>query len=146
MISKSIAETENLAEVFAKELITKGTSKKALVIGLYGDLGAGKTAFSKALATAFGINETVSSPTFVIEKIYEIENFSWKKLIHIDAYRLKSGEELKKLGFDREIIDKENIILIEWAERIEEILPKDTIRINFTHVSENERDIVVSYS
>lgn len=145
MKSKSPEETAKLAHVFAKELITKGASKAALVVGLYGDLGAGKTTFTKAFAKSLGVDETVSSPTFVIEKVYDIDNLPWKKFIHIDAYRLKSGDELNKLGFGNALKDPENLILIEWSERVADILPSH-IRLVFAHTSETEREIVITYS
>jgi len=121
-------------------------SKGARVIALYGDLGAGKTTFVKALAGALGITETVTSPTFVIEKIYKLEGRQFDHLIHIDAYRLSGSAELQTLGWDSIISNPKNLIVVEWADIIEEALPKDAIRIHFTVTGEMTRDITIETS
>ncbi|MDP2594028.1 MAG: tRNA (adenosine(37)-N6)-threonylcarbamoyltransferase complex ATPase subunit type 1 TsaE [bacterium] len=101
----------------------------ATLITLSGELGAGKTAFVKAVAQAFGVGETVTSPTFVLEKIYALTPKSghpmstFGRLIHIDAYRLSGAAELAPLGFDELMRDRNNIILLEWPERVVEALP-----------------------
>ena len=117
------------------------------MIGLYGDLGSGKTAFSQLVAKSLGISEVVTSPTYVIEKIYEIPQSlpslptSFKHLIHIDAYRLEKSAELTHLGWDQIIADPTNLILIEWPERAAGIMPADHIRLKFTFVDESSREI-----
>src|SRR3989338_1544300 len=70
------------------------------VVALSGDLGAGKTTFAQAVAKSLGVEETVNSPTFVIQKVYALSDQQWGRLIHIDAYRLKSADELRALGWD----------------------------------------------
>ncbi len=122
----------------------------ATVIGLYGDLGAGKTAFTKKLAEVLGVKETVTSPTFVIEKIYTLDNKETNKnfsnLIHIDAYRLEGSRELKQLGWDTIVSNSRNIIIVEWADKVEDILSSNTKRIYFKITEEslqnNVRDIL----
>jgi tRNA threonylcarbamoyladenosine biosynthesis protein TsaE len=89
IISKSLEETEEIATDFL-EKISVGVYDTALVVGLYGDLGSGKTTFVQDIAKIFGIKEFVTSPTFVIEKIYNVNHPSFKKIIHIDAYRIDS--------------------------------------------------------
>lgn len=138
--TNSIIETEALASDFLKTLKKKD---KAVVIGLKGDLGSGKTTFVKGIAKALGLKQTVSSPTFVIEKIYILDNQEFKHLIHIDAYRLESGKELINLGWKEISNDSNNLIFIEWPERIEEILPKDAKEIQFKFINENTREISV---
>ncbi len=127
-VSKSLEETEGIAS----SLLEKISPKKAgaFVVGLSGDLGAGKTAFTKAIAKNLGVDETVTSPTFVIEKIYDLPDQNglgikkFKHLIHIDAYRLEKPEELLNLGWQNILKDKENLILIEWPENVSDIMPE----------------------
>ncbi|MEK9184690.1 MAG: tRNA (adenosine(37)-N6)-threonylcarbamoyltransferase complex ATPase subunit type 1 TsaE [Patescibacteria group bacterium] len=113
----------------------------ATIVGLYGDLGSGKTTFVKALAKAYGITEHITSPTFVIMKSYNLIPNSYNLLIHIDAYRLKSGEELITLGWEKIISNPQNLICIEWPENVAYIIPKDHIVMKFTFVDENTREI-----
>ena len=137
MISKSIDETKKIAEEFVKDAITRGRKKIATIVGLYGDLGSGKTAFTQAAAKFFGVEEVVS-PTFIIEKIYKTNSDVFPKLVHIDAYRLDSGEDLKKIGFEEVLKNPEAIIFLEWPERVSEILPEH-IRVNCEFVNQKER-------
>ncbi len=137
MISHSLAETKKLAEEFSKDLIIKGRGNKSTLIGLYGDLGSGKTAFVQAAAKIFGVNEIVS-PTFIIEKIYKTKSDIFETLIHVDAYRLESGKDLIRLGFDEVLKNPKSLIFLEWPERVAEILP-DHIRVMCEFVSEKER-------
>ena len=106
---------------------------KATVVVLQGELGSGKTAFAKALGKMMGINEHIVSPTFVIMKSYNIDWKGFKKLIHVDAYRLESESELLNLGWNELVENPQHLILIEWPERVEGILPKDSRRIFFKH-------------
>ena len=85
----------------------------------------------------------MTSPTFVIEKIYKLDNKNFDHLIHIDAYRLASGEELLHLGWEEIAKNSKNIIFIEWPERVSEILPKDIEKILFTFVGDNIREIEI---
>ncbi|MFA5935169.1 MAG: tRNA (adenosine(37)-N6)-threonylcarbamoyltransferase complex ATPase subunit type 1 TsaE [Candidatus Paceibacterota bacterium] len=140
VISKSVEETAKIAEEFI-EKISMGIYDGAVVVGLYGDLGSGKTTFTQCIAKIFGIKEDITSPTFVIEKRYNVDNPNFKQLIHIDAYRLESSKEARALGWSEISINPYNIIFIEWPERILDILPENHIKINFKFVSENEREI-----
>ncbi|MFA7216547.1 MAG: tRNA (adenosine(37)-N6)-threonylcarbamoyltransferase complex ATPase subunit type 1 TsaE [Candidatus Paceibacterota bacterium] len=137
----SLDETQSVALDFISKI--KKTENDATVVGLYGDLGAGKTSFTQGLAKYLGIKENVVSPTFVIEKIYHLENNIFKHLIHIDAYRIEKSQELLSLGFKKIISDPENLIVIEWPERISDIMPEH-IRIDLRHISENNREIEIS--
>jgi len=139
-ISKSIKDTATLADNILRKEIAKERDG-ALVFGLYGDLGAGKTAFVKEAARILGVKETVVSPTFVILKRYKVKNSSFKNLIHIDAYRLESAKDLEQLGWKELIKNPENIIFLEWPERVGEALPEDTVNINFEFVNEGTRKI-----
>ena len=141
ILSRNLKETDKVAQDFLNKLSPKNDS--ATVVGLFGDLGSGKTTFAQALARYLNITEVVTSPTFVIEKIYPLNNKKgFERLIHIDAYRLDSGKELLSLQFAEIQKDPKNLILIEWPERVADILPTDLIKINFKFVSENEREIL----
>ncbi len=113
---------------------------KATVVALRGNLGSGKTAFSQAVGEVLGVS-AMSSPTFVIEKIYPIDYRGFKHLIHIDAYRLEKHTELLHLGWTEICKEPENLILIEWPDRVSEIIPKDAMMINFKFVDETTREI-----
>ena len=122
-ISHSLEETKKIADEWLVEISSKyEKTDKAVVVGLSGHLGAGKTAFVRLVARTLGINEDVTSPTFVLMKIYDIDPKSgylnWKKLIHIDAYRLERSEDLAVLNFEELLEDKNNLIMIEWPENV----------------------------
>ena len=142
-LSKNMEETAKIAEDFAKNL--KSGNNSAIVVGLYGELGSGKTTFMKYLAESFGIKEIIQSPTFVIEKIYDpdLTGQSFRHLIHIDAYRIENEKEMLNLGWQEIIADPKNLICVEWPERIAKIMPKHII-IKFEHVSETERKISIA--
>lgn len=127
-----------------KDLMTRGKGKTATVIGLYGDLGSGKTIFTQFCAKYLKIEESVASPTFLIEKIYKTENSVFKIFIHVDAYRLDSGEDLRKLGFEETLQNPESLIFIEWPERVSEILPEH-IRVRCEFITENKREYEIIF-
>ncbi|MEK7662104.1 MAG: tRNA (adenosine(37)-N6)-threonylcarbamoyltransferase complex ATPase subunit type 1 TsaE [Patescibacteria group bacterium] len=108
---------------------------KATVIALQGELGSGKTYFAQQFGKVLGVEENMPSPTFVIMKMYDIDWRGFKKLVHIDAYRLEKEEELLNLGWKKIAEDPENIILIEWPENIPGLIPKEARRIQFKHES-----------
>lgn len=161
IISKSIDDTKKIAGEFVKFIsnhFTKKLSKEALVVGFSGDLGSGKTTFTQSVAETLGITESVTSPTFVIEKIYQTKNktgqdtfdekimsdFPIKQLVHIDAYRLDKGHDLEVLGFKELIKTPNTVIIIEWPEKVTDILPIDTYYVNFRFVDEQTRAIMLS--
>jgi tRNA threonylcarbamoyladenosine biosynthesis protein TsaE len=143
IILKSVQETSKLAKKIALDCLKSGVGNRARVIGLYGELGAGKTTFTQSFAKALGIREKVVSPTFVIEKIYKLKGKKFKHLIHIDAYRIENNKELEHLGWDEVINNPENIIIVEWADKVEGLLPKDCIKIKIEHVDESKRKILI---
>lgn len=131
-------------QAIARELLKGGVGEVATVLGLSGDLGAGKTTFTQQLASLLGVKEDVTSPTFVIEKIYDLPEpplYGFKKLIHIDAYRLDSGAELLSLGFKELLNTPENLIIIEWPERVADILPSSTKILKFTFINDTTRTV-----
>ncbi len=130
-MEKRIADIEAVREE-AQSLVARLAPKSAgaTLITLTGELGAGKTTFTQEVARALGVTEQVTSPTFVLEKIYELPSQdSFSKLVHIDAYRLNGGAELAALGFDSLAADAKNLIIIEWPERIADALPVPDISI-----------------
>ena len=146
--SKSKFETQKIAYFLAKEII-KLPVRSAFVLALEGNLGSGKTTFTQGFASALGIKENVLSPTFVLMKVYSIsqkikdlirpsrralgKRLKFNHLIHIDCYRFNSKKDLSHLGFKDLLKDKDAIILIEWADRVKKLLPRDTIWIRFQH-------------
>ena len=104
----------------------------ATILALSGDLGAGKTTFAQGIARALGVEENVTSPTFVIEKIYQLAGQKFSHLIHVDAYRLNGPHELELLGWKEITADPKNLIIIEWPEKVVDLIPNDATRISFT--------------
>jgi len=145
-ISKSLKETHNLAESFVHELsleCTEDVPQKAVVVGLYGDLGSGKTAFVQGMARALGVSDNVTSPTFIIQKRYDIhkKESPFKNLIHVDTYRLEGDHEMKDIKWEELVKDPNNLVVMEWASKVEGVMPKNTKKIFFTFVNENTREI-----
>lgn len=118
---QNLEETQKIAADFIAGLAS--LPDRACVVGLYGNLGAGKTSFAQAAAKKLGVKDLVTSPTFVIEKIYDLQDQAFTHLIHIDAYRLEKSSELEHLGWKEIIADKNNLILIEWPENVADIMP-----------------------
>ncbi|TSC89776.1 MAG: hypothetical protein G01um10143_266 [Parcubacteria group bacterium Gr01-1014_3] len=150
--TKKAEQTKKLAAKLAKEILSPPAGggphqKHARIIGLVGDLGAGKTTFTQGFAKALGIKRRMVSPTFLIFRTYPIPKLTTSNLklttfYHVDAYRIKKTAELKTLHFDKVLKNPKNIVVIEWADQIKKILPKDTIWIRFEHGSqEKERKI-----
>ena len=149
IITKSSKETKKFAGKLIRELL-KSSKNKNLVICLEGNLGGGKTTFVQGLAEGLGIKETVNSPTFLIMKKYTAPDrkqtntrLPSKKynLYHFDCYRISNYQEILDLGFEEIISSKNNIIAIEWPEKIKKILPKERINIKFEFVDEKTRRI-----
>ena len=86
----------------------------------------------QGVAASLGVVGSVTSPTFVLEKVYELRGQPFSKLIHIDAYRLVSGDELRALGFDELMGDAGNLVLLEWPEKVSDLLPAPAHRITLT--------------
>ena len=116
-VIRTLEELSLEAEAFVVSLAPQEGG--ATLVTLSGELGAGKTAFVKAIANALGVKESVTSPTFVLEKIYTLEHpvSKFRRLVHIDAYRLQGPTELAPLGFDELMKEPGNLILLEWPEK-----------------------------
>lgn len=139
VISKSLSETQKIARDFLANL--KAKSSKATILLLKGDLGSGKTAFAQALARELGIKNHLTSPTFVLMKKYKINNNFFKNLIHIDAYRLNSGQDLLNLGWVELASDPNNLIVLEWPECVADLFTGAEQQINFKFIDEKTREI-----
>lgn len=129
-ITKSTEETKKLAIELAKK------TKKGSVLALYGDLGSGKTTFTRFFVEALGLKNRVQSPTFVVARKYGYIN-------HVDLYRLTDEKEAKDIGIEEILTDSDSITLIEWPEIIKNILPEKTIKIYFEYIDENTRKITI---
>jgi tRNA threonylcarbamoyladenosine biosynthesis protein TsaE len=142
---KQVSDSLDKTSLIAKQFLTSlKQGNKAVVVALFGDLGAGKTAFVKKCAEHLGIKDTIISPTFVIEKIYKLpkeKNNIWQHLVHIDAYRFENFSEMKHLGFDELVNNKRNLIFVEWPERIIGALPEERENVYFTFIDEDTREI-----
>ncbi len=128
--------TERAGEVIAE---TCGTPA---FIALEGDLGAGKTRFARGLARGLGIPTTeIASPTFVVH----VEHFGpHRALSHLDAYRLEGTEELEAIGFDEIVADRNRVVAVEWASRIESALPAERIDVRIDHRGEHLRGLTIA--
>lgn len=160
-----ISHSEKETEEFGKKIAVEMSGGE--VIALQGDLGAGKTILAKGIAQGLGYKRIVNSPTFVLMKIYKIrfnptgnllkvesknalggkeKGLSKEKYInyicHIDAYRIKEVKETEELGVFEYFGKSDTITILEWPERIKEILPSNTIWVSLSHgEKENEREI-----
>ncbi len=135
----SAGQTKKLAGLLAREILGRRMNKKsALIFALTGDLGTGKTTFIQGFLKALGIRRKITSPTFVLIKNYKLA-------YHVDCYRIKKPSELLKLGL-KEILDNpQNIVLIEWAEKIKRILAEKSIWIKLEHSDKiNQRIIKIT--
>lgn len=142
MKHKARVVTEEQLKTEAEELaLALLPTEGARIVALSGDLGAGKTTFVQKLAHALGIVENITSPTFVIEKRYKLSNQRFDTFVHIDAYRLEDASDLEKLNWDETVSNPNNLIIIEWADKIKELLPSDAIYISLEFLDEHTRNI-----
>ena len=128
-VLRTLEELEEEARSFARGL--RPCAREAVLVTLSGELGAGKTSFVKAVAKELGISEIVNSPTFVIEKVYPLPaGDRFKRLVHLDAYRLEHSEELAPLGLSEILQDAGNLVLLEWPERVQGALPQPSVQLS----------------
>ncbi len=113
---------------------------------LFGELGSGKTNFTQGLATGLKFSDEINSPTFNILKVYSAEGAGRKikRLYHVDCYRLESPQDILDLGFKEWLADKNGVVVIEWADKIKSILPREKIDIRFEITGEKSRKISIA--
>lgn len=135
--TQNAGQTQELAERIAKEL------KNGELLALYGELGSGKTTFVQGLARGLGIKERVLSPSFTLIRQYTLRHTS-DTFYHVDLYRLESEKEAEELGLKELWQNPKNICAIEWAEKMEKVLPKKRWDIFFEYLEENQRKITIN--
>jgi len=140
-MKKIILKGEGATILFARKIADK--LKGGEVILLSGDLGAGKTTFTRGLGKALGVKQNVNSPTFVVMKVYHANTAMVNKLVHIDAYRLESGRDLMNIGAMEYFGAEKTVTVIEWPEKVSDILPNNTININIKNTGEDSREFIV---
>lgn len=136
-ILKNLEETLAFAKEFSRNI------KGGDILTLSGDLGTGKTSFTKGLALGLGIKSEITSPTFTLMNIYKISDKL--KLVHIDTYRLESEKQLLEIGAEDYFGDSNSIVVVEWPEKIDKLLKnKKVTKIEFRHSANDFREIVLS--
>jgi tRNA threonylcarbamoyladenosine biosynthesis protein TsaE len=129
-ITTKAKQTQKMGELLAREL------KGGVIICLSGDLGSGKTTFTQGLLKGLKVKGPYTSPTFVIMKKYK------NNIFHFDAYRV-GAKDILNLGWEEIIADKNNIIIVEWADRIKKIIPEKSLQISFEWIDNNTRKIIL---
>ena len=146
-ITNSPFQTKEIGKILTKEILKTKAWKTAVILGLEGDLGGGKTTFLQGLAKELGIKEKILSPTFIIMRRFKIPicqtNDRFKNLYHIDCYRILKPKDILDLDFKEIISQPQNIVAIEWADRVRKILPKDILILKFKFLAKNKREITV---
>jgi len=148
------AETRELAKKLIKIFVQSEQNRKhALVVSLEGELGTGKTTFTQGFAKALGVEAWIKSPTFILMREHKISQkpeghkayspYGFTALIHIDCYRLKNEKTFVELGLKDILKDPENIVFVEWGEKLKGLLPQNAIKISFKHLGGNQREIKI---
>ncbi|MDP2741712.1 MAG: tRNA (adenosine(37)-N6)-threonylcarbamoyltransferase complex ATPase subunit type 1 TsaE [bacterium] len=153
IITKNAGQTQKLGEKLAKEVFAlrrfapqDKNNKRAVIFGLQGDLGSGKTTFLQGFAKGLGIKEKILSPTFVIFKRFEIkkQKKQFSNFYHFDCYRIQKPKEILDMGFKEIILNPKNIVAIEWPEKIKKFLPKPVIIIKFKFIDKKTRELIIN--
>lgn len=149
-VTNSFEETQRLGEESVKNISGQGRALSqertgAVIIALYGELGSGKTTFVQGMAKGLGIKRRIISPTFVLVREHRIKNkeLRIKNLYHVDLYRIKNDKDIGELGLEEIINDPQNIVAIEWAEKMGRFLPKKKWDIRFEYLGHDKRRIVI---
>ncbi|MDE2001208.1 MAG: tRNA (adenosine(37)-N6)-threonylcarbamoyltransferase complex ATPase subunit type 1 TsaE [Patescibacteria group bacterium] len=156
----SRSQTQRFAAKLARQILRSGPGRKATVLALSGDLGAGKTTFTQGFIKALGVKHRVTSPTFLLVRRYEVESpkskvkgsgnsstynlqpITYKDAYHFDLYRIHAVKELAPLHFGKILRDPRNIVLLEWPERVRKAIPRSAKWIFFEHGrNQKERNI-----
>lgn len=151
IISNSAKRTKEIGAQVAETFLKHYQQKKhAPLFLLKGDLGAGKTTFLQGFAKRIGVKDRILSPTFILMRKFEIQRYNsnknfFKSFYHIDCYRLKSSKELILLGIKKIFLNPQNIIAIEWPEKIADDLPKISFLVEFRFIDKKSRLIKLSW-
>lgn len=121
-----------LVERVLQKLENREEKNRAALVALEGELGAGKTTFTQALAKRLGVEGAVQSPTYVLMKSYELSNQPFERLMHIDAYRLADAAEFAALNPASFLVDPGALVVVEWPERIGAALPKPDVALKLS--------------
>jgi tRNA threonylcarbamoyladenosine biosynthesis protein TsaE len=140
VVAQTVADTHEQARKFLDSLAPD--TDRATVVGFVGPLGAGKTEFIRGLLQSAGVTDPITSPTYTIETVYELPESKFQRAYHIDSYRLEGADDLTDIGFEDRLKDEEGLILIEWADRVEYILPPHAINVSITP-KDNKRVITI---
>lgn len=140
VVSKAESETKKIAQKLSVKILRARPGKHAVVIGLIGELGSGKTTFAKGFANGLGIKQIIQSPTFIIARRHALKSKVFKSFYHVDAYRI-GPKDLLTFGWREWVKDPANIILVEWADRISRIFPKNSSKIIFETLKNDKRKI-----
>jgi tRNA threonylcarbamoyladenosine biosynthesis protein TsaE len=132
--SDSSNRTKQIGFSFAEKL------KKGDYLAFFGELGSGKTTFIQGMAEGMGVSKRILSPTFIVLRSYFSEKFK-RSLRHIDLYRIEDPTALKNLGLE-DIIDKDDVVAVEWAERLK-FLPEKRIELYFENLGDEKRKIII---
>lgn len=131
---KFTAKNEKQTMEIGREIAAK--LKGGDIVLLYGDLGAGKTTMVKGMAIFFGIKKKITSPTFTLMNLFEIQKGDIKKIVHIDTYRLQNEQELIDIGVEDYLGAADTVCLVEWPEKMKKILKnKKTLKIKIEHLN-----------
>lgn len=144
-ITNSARQTRKLGEMLTKEL------RGGKIICLTGELGSGKTTFTQGVLKGLGVKGPYTSPTFLVMKYYkkeipksktQISKSKIQNIYHIDCYRV-NAQDILDLGWNEIIANRNNVVIVEWAERIKRIIPRRAIWIKFSHKGKDEREILI---
>jgi tRNA threonylcarbamoyladenosine biosynthesis protein TsaE len=145
VITNSFDETKKLGQEFVKKILHAHDANSALVIALYGDLGAGKTTFVQGVAQGLDIQQRIISPTFIIVRKYDVsikyQVSGIKYFYHIDLYRTESEKDLEGVGIKEILSDSEAVVFIEWAEKLGSLLPQKRWEVRLEHLEGDRRKI-----
>lgn len=144
--TQSPQETQRLGEKIGTSLIENNPDFAGKrIFALTGELGSGKTTFVQGLARGLGIEGRINSPTFILVRTYKLTGKKWQTFYHVDLYRLEENfqKEFDNLGISDIWADERSIIVIEWAEKARDLIPKEAVWIKFLGGSENQRKIEI---
>lgn len=136
--TSSSEETQKLGQTLAQNY------QKGAILALFGPLGSGKTTFVQGLAQGLGITDRLISPTFILMRQYSIPGNIKGKLFHLDLYRLNNTTQIKELGLEEIFSNPNNLVIIEWAEKLKDLQPNNTTEIHFKNTGKNSRKIRLS--